>query len=177
MKIFPPLSEMLWPKGWSFFQVVASWRTAPFALLGVAGGVAIWTITDQPFGRAAGVSGANLIVSGSCSSLSRNLVDRDTTAGACDPRRHAAGQLEAGASITAGRALQRAAMPPREGQLTAADHAIQAPKTETKSQNMPEPDTRPAIRTSVFDEAITPAQLMPDYAPKQPALALSPTQQ
>lgn len=161
MKIFPPLSEMLWPKGWTLLDVISGWRYPLLGLIGVVCGVSFWAIADTP--RLSSKNAGPLLVSGtSCSSL---ILDQQSTATTSQPCKTF--RLASGASIAANRALERSALPPRDGQLTAADHAIKPPP-KTVVANPVEPQissqtqATPSIRRSVFDEAISPAQLMSD---------------
>jgi hypothetical protein len=153
MKIFPPLTEMLWPPGSSLMDVIRSRR---YPLLAVVSLIAVWGAwpsagVSNVATRSHLTSPTNNVASANpaCSSL---IVDRSTSVTkeltCSDP------DLQPGRSLATNAALQRASMPPRSNTLTASDLAIVAPTP---------------LRKSVFDEGGAAT-----YAIEKPALAWSP---
>lgn len=153
MKIFPPLSEMLWPLGYGAKKIVARYRYPLFALAGFAAVVLAWPFIQTPNSSSPDtttrVATAPILIDGKkCSSL---RLERPTTTTVQQPCGKSF-RMTVGPSIANGKALKRGAMPPRNGTLTAADRAIVSP--------------RQALRSTLWDQQSVPA--------KTPSLALSP---
>jgi hypothetical protein len=158
MKIFPPLTEMLWPPGQDLTDVIRAQR---YALLVVACIVAAWTAwpstgedTADSNNAIRSPNVASLTVAASpskpsCSALIARHATSPASEQACTEANLAPGQ-----SIITNAALERGPMPPRSHALTASDLAIVAPSQ---------------LRKSVFDETGSPI-----YVIEQPALAWSP---
>jgi len=152
MKIFPPLSEMLWPPGYGTKEIVARYRYPLFALAGFAAVVLAWPFIQTPNSSSpdttARVATAPILIDGKkCSSLrlERNATTVQQPCGKSF-------RMAVGPSIASGQALKRSDMPPRNGTLTAADRAIVSP--------------RQALRSTLWDQQSVPGQT--------PSLALSP---
>ena len=151
MKIFPPLSELLWPPGRSAADILWGRRYVLLVIASIAAGVIAWpsirSAQDLPGHDATRVAAAPILVDGSaCSSLSRESSPAAMRARPCGR----SFRMKAGASVAAGRALKRSALPSSSGTLTAADRAIVSPRT---------------LRSTVWDRI---------NGPPPPALALSP---
>lgn len=152
MKIFPPLSEMLWPPGRSTADILWGRRYMLLVIASIAAGVIAWptirSAQDLPGHDTTRVAAAPIQVDGSsCSTLSQRRSSVATRARPCDQ----SFRMKAGASVAAGQALKRSALPTSSGTLTAADRAIVSPRT---------------LRSTVWDRLNDPSQ--------PPALALSP---
>ncbi|MFY0614486.1 MAG: hypothetical protein JXQ99_23350 [Hyphomicrobiaceae bacterium] len=153
MKIFPPLSEMLWPPGYGTKQIIARYRYVLFALAGFAAVIAAWPLIQLPTALPSDVtervaSSPVLINGKKCSALLLERVTTTTVQRSCGD----SFQMAAGASIANNKALKRSALPSRHGTLTAADRAIVSP--------------RQALRSTLWDQTTDPGQV--------PPLALSP---
>lgn len=153
MKIFPPLSEILWPPGYSTWRIVARYRYLLFGLVGFAAVVVAWPFiqapSSPPLSSPAQVATAPVRVDGAkCSAL---LLKRKNATILQKPCGRSF-QMAAGASIINNRALERGPQPSRNGTLTAADRAIVSP--------------RQALRSTLWDQANSPDNI--------PSLALSP---
>ena len=163
MKIFPPLSEMLWPPGYGVLDMARRYRHLLFAATGFVAVVIAWPyahVTPQQAlitalgdtsatTRAPAKSTVVEINRENCSTLLRKDVGPETVQQACAEH---SSRLQAGSSIAKDIALARGDQPSSGGPLTAADRAIPAP---------------PSLRSSVWDEGKLP--------PVVPPLALSPT--
>lgn len=122
MKIFPPLSEIIWPPGLSAKSALWA-RRYPLAVIAALALTALaWSFAGP--GNIGGTLNASLIkVPGSqCSTLQFDRSAAAVTAMPCK-----AFEMKPGRSVVAGRALPREALPARPTQLTAADRAIKAP--------------------------------------------------
>ncbi|MGI9478247.1 MAG: hypothetical protein ACR2PI_16210 [Hyphomicrobiaceae bacterium] len=153
MKIFPPLSEMLWPPGYGTGRIVARYRYLLFGLAGFVAVIIAWPSIQAPPGATSDgrerVATAPIVVDGAkCSAL---LLERDTTTTVEQPCGRSF-RMAAGDSITNSKALKRTSRPSRHGTLTAADRAIVSP--------------RQVLRSTLWDQNNSPIN--------RPSLALSP---
>ena len=151
MKIFPPLSEMLWPPGLSTTALLWRRRYLMLVVIVITAGSLAWSglyTNDEPKTSNPARISADLarLDGASCSSLTRQSGNKATRAQPC-----AAFRIRLGPSVRANKALKRAALPANPGTLTAADRAIVRPQI---------------LRSTVWDGSAPPAQA--------PAVALSP---
>ena len=151
MKIFPPLSEMLWPPGLSTAGLLWRRRYILVVMIAATAGTVAWPLieTDNERQAARGLralAAATELDGSACSSLTRQSGDLDTRAKACKPFR-----IHIGPSVAAKQPLKRSALPLDKGTLTAADRAIVRPQN---------------LRSTVFDDR--------QVGPLAPAIALSP---
>lgn len=153
MKIFPPLSEILWPPGQSLKDVAWSRRYPLLIVICIFGGWTASTIIGDK-GVATQTNSAFHSSAPAPTQVACTILSIDRTSDQITVRACAGKDLATGTTITTNAALPRSSMPPRSHQLTSADHAIAPPSV---------------LRTSVFEENTAPI-----YAPEQPAIAWTP---
>lgn len=107
MKIFPPISEMIWPPGRSTAQMLWGHRYILLAVVGVLGAVIVWPALQAPTAPEA----------------------QPTNVASPTPVRANAGAAPAAPP-------KRGATPALQGTLTAADRAIVAPSARRSGEGV-----------------------------------------